>query len=225
MDDTEALFRKIDGILLHEERPSAALEALELSGALRTPECGAFSILSVLRKVKQSPVWHPEGSVWAHTLLVVDRAACCRPLSRDARALMWASLLHDVGKARTTRHRKGKIVSYGHEKAGAEMASALLSPLAGETFAAKVGMLVRRHMEPFALRIGRSAETAEAAGAAKAGESAEVALLSLCDRLGRGAMTPDKEREEKENYRRYLLRHAPSYVREPDFSSLQTGAK
>lgn len=32
----------------------------------------------------------------------------------------------------------------------------------------------------------------------------EIALLSLCDRLGRGGMTKGKEREEKENVRIFL---------------------
>ncbi len=34
---------------------------------------------------------------------------------------MWGALLHDLGKAPTTKIRKGKITSYDHDKVGAEL--------------------------------------------------------------------------------------------------------
>ncbi len=69
----------------------------------------------------QSPQHHPEGSVWNHTLLVVDEAAKIKEQSADPRTFMWAALLHDLGKPSTTMRRKSKITSYDHDKVGAQL--------------------------------------------------------------------------------------------------------
>ena len=51
-----------------------------------------------LEDVPQPPDYHPEGDALTHTLLAV------RHLPPDPdRRLAWAALLHDVGKAATTR--------------------------------------------------------------------------------------------------------------------------
>lgn len=53
---------------------------------------------------------------------VIDAAAHNRIKSREPVVFMWAALLHDLGKAPTTRLRKGRITAYDHDRVGAEMA-------------------------------------------------------------------------------------------------------
>jgi poly(A) polymerase len=75
---------------------------------------------------EQSPDFHPEGSVFNHIRLMLDK------LPSDAEpSLPWTVLLHDVAKPVTasTNQATGAIHFYGHEKTGAEMARAILNRL------------------------------------------------------------------------------------------------
>ena len=75
---------------------------------------------------EQSPEFHPEGSVYNHLVRILEQ------LPADASAsLIWAALLHDVGKPPTASRdaQTGRIHFYGHEKAGAEMAGWILERL------------------------------------------------------------------------------------------------
>jgi poly(A) polymerase len=75
---------------------------------------------------EQSPDFHPEGSVFEHIRLMLEK------LPADAhKSLPWAVLLHDIAKPATAEREAGtgKIHFYGHEKVGAAMAVRLLTHL------------------------------------------------------------------------------------------------
>ncbi len=75
---------------------------------------------------EQSPDFHPEGSVFNHICLMLEK------LPPDAHELLpWAVLLHDIAKPVTAEKdlATGKIHFYGHEKIGAEMAEEILQRL------------------------------------------------------------------------------------------------
>jgi len=89
----------------------------------------------------QPPDYHPEGDVFVHTLLCLER------LREPTYELALGALLHDVGKPPTCRMRKGRLTFYGHAKVGEEMAGAVCRRLRLSTFARRrVRWLVRRHM-------------------------------------------------------------------------------
>ena len=119
--DNKQWFSEFDKHLMGDDTPSDYFDALIRDG--RFPKTPPFDMLYVLKDVPQSPVHHPEGNVWNHTMQVVDIAAGMREETHDARVFMWAALLHDVGKAKTTRHRRGRITAYDHDKVGAPMAT------------------------------------------------------------------------------------------------------
>ena len=75
---------------------------------------------------RQSPEFHPEGTVFNHLRLMLEHL----PLTANS-SLPWAVLLHDVGKPQTasTDARTGEIHFYGHEKIGAEIAQHVLERL------------------------------------------------------------------------------------------------
>ena len=75
---------------------------------------------------EQSPDFHPEGSVFNHLVLMLEKM----PAGADA-VLPWAVLLHDIAKPVTAEHdaATGKIHFYGHEKVGADMAENILQRL------------------------------------------------------------------------------------------------
>ena len=75
---------------------------------------------------EQSPDYHPEGSVFEHIRLMLEKL----PPGADE-FLPWAVLFHDIAKPVTAEHdaKTGAIHFYGHEKAGAEMARDILNRL------------------------------------------------------------------------------------------------
>ena len=109
-----------------EPAPRRMIEALSDAGALARilPE------VEELKGVPQNPATHPEGDCFVHTNLVIAAAAraAATATGREARArIVFAALLHDIGKGRTPRaqwpsHR-------GHEERGAAMAAAVCARL------------------------------------------------------------------------------------------------
>ncbi|MEI7534248.1 MAG: CCA tRNA nucleotidyltransferase [Verrucomicrobiae bacterium] len=94
---------------------------------------------------EQSPDFHPEGSVFNHIRLMLEK------LPQDADPLLpWAVLLHDIAKPVTAQKdlATGKIHFYGHEKIGADMAEAILRRLKfSNDEIAVVVAAVRHHMQ------------------------------------------------------------------------------
>lgn len=175
--------------LLKEARPSGYLKSLEEEMLRPYP----FSMLEDLKDTEQSPVYHPEGSVWNHTMLVIDEAAKRKNYSGDERMFMWAALLHDIGKPGTTKLRKGKITSYNHEIVGAAMARRFLGQFQEDPkFIEKTAALIRWHMQ--FLHIIKTPALADIEGMEKQVSITDAALLGLCDRLGR--IGADREKEE-----------------------------
>ncbi len=99
-------------------RPADAFRLMQKTGILRVvlPEVAG------LEGVEQPPEHHPEGDVFTHTMIMLEKM--CHP----TRELAWSVLLHDVGKKATAAVGKdGNVHFYGHEKTGAEMSAAILS--------------------------------------------------------------------------------------------------
>ena len=104
---------------------------------------------------EQEPEWHPEGDVWIHTLMVIDRA---RELNDDLDrprllTVMLGSICHDLGKPATTAFIDGRIRSLDHEQAGVEPTISLLDRLNVHTIDGfdvrdQVVGLVAHHLKP-----------------------------------------------------------------------------
>lgn len=197
MNTTEKMdiFYEFERHLLVDEKPSEYF--LTLLGSRILTEMYPFTMLGDLVEVPQSPQHHPEGNVWNHTMMVVDNAAKRKNESEDKRAFMWAALLHDIGKTSTTKVRKSKITSYDHDKVGEILAVKFLKEfIEDEVFVNKVASIVKWHMQP--LFVVKNMPYANIKEMNAETSIDEIALLSLCDRLGRGEMTPDKIKTEAE---------------------------
>jgi poly(A) polymerase len=73
--------------------------------------------ISAMKGVEQPPQFHPEGDVFVHTLLLLDKLPHPCPLT-----LAWGALLHDVGKPPTFRVAPDRIRFDGHVEVGVSMA-------------------------------------------------------------------------------------------------------
>ena len=131
--------------LTEAPKPSHALGLLAEGGLLAAflPE------LLALRGCPQDPRWHPEGDVWAHTAKMLDLAP---PPPRDP-ALVWAILLHDIGKPATLQTTPGpdgapRHRTPNHAAVGAEMAEPILRRLKeSRALIEPVVAAVRNHMQ------------------------------------------------------------------------------
>lgn len=191
------LYFELNRHLLQDEEPSQYLNNIRDEPAFQQYP---FDMLLKLRQTKQSPKYHPEGSAWNHTMLVVDEAAKLKVRSKNPNAFMWAALLHDIGKPVTTRIGKGKITSYDHEKIGEKLAGEFLRTFTDDDrFIKEVNSLVRWHMQM--LFVVKNLPFADIEEMKHEVDIHEIGLLGLCDRMGR--LRADKEKEEQ-NMRLFL---------------------
>jgi poly(A) polymerase len=97
--------------------------------------------IEAMRGVEQSPDFHPEGDVFVHTLLLLDK------LERPTETLALGALLHDVAKPVCRAQGENRITFYGHCEQGAEMAVTICQRLkrSRETWD-RVGYLVKNHL-------------------------------------------------------------------------------
>lgn len=148
---SERIWGEMEKLLLKAQRPSIGLKCLLELGAIDR----LFPEIKALIDVPQDREWHPEGDVFVHTGLVVDRA---RELIDDLPytkqvTVMLAALCHDFGKPATTEFIDGRLRSRGHEEAGIEPTLSFLDKLNlhtldGYDVRAQVIALVRDHLKP-----------------------------------------------------------------------------
>ncbi len=93
-----------------------------------------------LKGVPQPPEFHREGDVLSHTLLALDVVA-----DEEDERVFWAVLLHDLGKAATTRFEGGRWRARGHAEAGARPARMVMKRIGRADLAGDVAWLVRHH--------------------------------------------------------------------------------
>ena len=139
--------------------------------------------------VAQDAEWHPEGDVWEHTLLCLDAFARERlGDEREDLVVGWAVLLHDLGKATTSKvEADGRIHAYGHEQAGEPLARALLERLTQhKEIIEAVLPLVRWHAAPYELYKVKAGEAGVRRLAAKVGRIDRLVRVDDADRKGRG---------------------------------------
>ncbi|MCB8815171.1 HD domain-containing protein [Desulfosporosinus shakirovi] len=192
---------EIDEHLMNDRKPSSYLIELSKTGLFEVEY--PYTLLGELMKVPQSPKHHPEGSVWNHTLLVLDNAGERKHLSQNPKELMWSALLHDLGKAPATKIMKGRITSYDHDKLGERLSFKFLKELTDDQkFINQVSKMVRWHMQ--ILFVTKGLPFADIRRMASEVSIDEVALLGLCDRLGRGDMTIDKKLIEEKSIINFL---------------------
>ena len=102
--------------LLTEGAARRGFELLEETGLLAV----VLPHISRMKGVEQPPQFHPEGDVWIHTRMMLEKLQPnCSP------TLAWGVLLHDVGKPPTFAPATGpgtRIRFDGHVEVGARMA-------------------------------------------------------------------------------------------------------
>jgi tRNA nucleotidyltransferase (CCA-adding enzyme) len=142
------IFDELKKLLLLSPQPSIGLRYMQETGVLERMHPLLFKLIAC----EQSPQNHPEGDVWEHTLLVVDQAVRLKAQSTNPEALMFAALIHDIGKPQTTKVTDNKVTAYGHDVLGEKLALSFMQELTNnKTLISEVSVLVREHMHPVLL--------------------------------------------------------------------------
>ena len=124
--------------MLTEGRARRAFELLDTTGLL--PE--VLPEIAAMKGVEQPPQFHPEGDVFVHTLLLLDKLQ-----AGGSKTLAWGALLHDVGKPPTFRVAPDRIRFDGHVEVGVKMAAEICRRLRFSNYETnRILALVANHM-------------------------------------------------------------------------------
>ena len=160
LDDlpAERIWGELEKLLLLARRPSIGFRLAREIGIVDR----LFPEMHALIDCPQEPEWHPEGDVWVHTLLVIDRAReRIDDLPRPQQlAIMLGAVCHDFGKPATTAFIEGRIRSRDHEAEGVAPSIAFLDRLNVHSFDGydvrhQVLGLVAHHLKPGMWRTAR----------------------------------------------------------------------
>jgi len=98
--------------------------------------------IEAMKGVEQPPQFHPEGDVFVHTLLLLEKLPHPCPAT-----LAWGALLHDVGKPPTFRVAPDRIRFDGHVDVGVKMAEEICRRLRFSNHdTEQILALVKNHM-------------------------------------------------------------------------------
>jgi poly(A) polymerase len=130
-------------LMLTEGHARRAFELLDETGLLAhvLPEA------SRMKGVEQPPQFHPEGDVWVHTLLLLEKLQ-----PGVSATLAWGALLHDIGKPATFQppdpKKPGERIRFnGHVEVGVRIAEEILKRLRfSNEDAEQIVALVKNHM-------------------------------------------------------------------------------
>lgn len=151
--------------MLTEGGARRAFELLDATGLLAhvLPE------IESMKGVEQPPQFHPEGDVFEHTLLMLEK------LDNPVPALALGALLHDVGKPRTQSF-EDRIRFNNHCKVGARMSEKICRRLRlSNDVTERVAWLVEQHM-----RVAAIPEMRESKRKRFVREEGFAELLELC---------------------------------------------
>ena len=179
----ERIFGELHKALLKAREPSIFFEEMRHMGHLSL----WFPELEALIGVPQSPVHHPEGDVWTHTMMVLDAAAELRSGASYPEGFMMSALTHDFGKAVSTAAEGQKISAIGHEKTGVELTRQFLRRISNENKMERYVLnMVELHMKPNMLASDRAGQKSTSKMFDQSVCPGDLLLLAKADHLGKG---------------------------------------
>lgn len=176
---------ELEKILLTYEEPSKYFISLKEKSKLKEK----FPEIGDLVGVIQSPIHHPEGDVFNHTMMVIDEAAKLKNKAKNPLGFMYSALCHDFGKVITTTIKDdGKIISYNHERAGLKLVKKFLNRIINkenDELIRYVLNMTEFHMQPNQLANQNSKKKSTRKLFVKSICPHDLVLLAKADALGR----------------------------------------
>lgn len=195
--------KELEKVLLTNEKPSIYFKKLKEDNKLKED----FPEVNDLIGVIQSPIHHPEGDVFNHTMMVIDEAAKLKDKATNPLGFMYSALCHDFGKVLTTRTKEnGKIISYNHERAGLKLVRKFLNRISkkeDDEFRNYVLNMTEFHMQPNQLANQNSKLKSTRKLFSRSICPGDLVLLAKADALGR---TISQDYSIKEAYLKNALK-------------------
>ena len=120
---------------LQTDKPSIFFNILKQAGVLDVHFKEVYDLIGVVQPQK----YHPEGDVYAHTMIVLDSVSKNTP---DV-SVRFAALVHDLGKAKTPKEILPQHI--GHDEAGVELVVNMCNRLKLPTLWKKRGIEVSKY--------------------------------------------------------------------------------
>ena len=206
-EETVQLCRQVDlrhlpGERIEGELKKALLKAAKPSGFFKVLRQMDqldvwFPELKALIGVEQNSVYHGEGDVWNHTMMVLDEAARLRHKAENPYWFMLSALVHDFGKAVSTADKNGVIHSYGHETEGLPLVDAFLRRITTESKLIRyVKNMTQLHMRPNTVAHANSAPKVTTKLFDESVDPEGLICLALADDRGRILAQPAVSTED-----------------------------
>lgn len=194
--------KELENVLLTYEKPSVYFKELRENKNLELDFPEIYDLIGVI----QSPIHHPEGDVFNHTMMVIDEAAKLKNKAKNTLGFMYSALCHDFGKVLTTTTKEdGRIISYNHERAGLKLVRKFLNRTTKKednNLREYVLNMTEFHMQPnqLANQNSKLKSTRKLFGKSVCPE--DLVLLAKADALGR---TINQDYTQKEEYLKNAL--------------------
>lgn len=215
----ERVYEETSKSLLKSNKPSIYFDYLDKMNQLDI----WFKELKALQNIEQNPIYHKEGNVYIHTMMVLDEASKFKEYVNNDIFFMYAALCHDLGKMVTTFVENGKIRSLKHEIEGIEISEKFLKRLTNnKKLIYYVKNMVEYHMKPNMYAAHNSKIKATNKLFYDSVDPNDLIYLALADHNGRiteqNLTYPEKFLKERfEIYKEYMSRE---YVNGYDLISL-----
>ena len=143
----ERIFWELEKVLMEADATSIFFEELdemELTEIL-------FPELHLSKQIEQGKCYHPEGSVYAHSLLALN----ILPIKERSLEIMLATLFHDLGKASVETEVNGDKISFKGHAEDLTLATSAMARLTDEKeLTESVLNLIKHHMHPYQFKNG-----------------------------------------------------------------------
>ena len=188
----ERIWGELEKVLMKSEKPSVFWQVLREMDQLDY----WFPELKALIDVRQNPVYHAEGDVWTHTMMVLDEAAKLRHRAANPYWFMLSAVTHDFGKAVCTEEKDGVLHAYQHEVKGLPLIEAFLRRITSETKLIEYVLnLSEYHMKPNTVASARSAVKVTTRMFDQSVDPEGLICLALADDRGRITQAPATDHE------------------------------
>lgn len=178
--------------LLKADKPSIFFEVLRQMEQLDH----WFPEVKALIGIPQNPVFHSEGDVWTHTMMVLDEAAKLRHRAANPYWFMLSAVTHDLGKAVCTEEKDGVIHAYQHETRGLPLAETFLRRITSENKLIEYVLnLTEYHMKPNTVAGAGSAVKVTTRMFDQSVDPEGLICLALADDRGRITQAPATDHE------------------------------
>ncbi|MCC5911686.1 MAG: CCA tRNA nucleotidyltransferase [Clostridiaceae bacterium] len=196
----ERIYEEFNKALLKSQKPSVFFDNMREMGIVKE----YFPELYAMVKCDHNNPYYQEGTIWTHTMMVLDRAAKFKKASKNPRGFMYLALCHDMGKPVAKKDQGDRSVFDNHGEEGVAAARSFLSRLTIERrLKDYVLEMTKNHMKLFEFHRGEDNKDSDfkLKKFFIHHDIDEIMLISIVDSLGR---TCDGKLEELEIMKEWM---------------------